>query len=215
MTKAGRSTFVVAISIILPLSFPHSTRAQQLVAYGTWNGYATYTETDYDPYGNVINQFSQDGSSQLDLDIYATTDPDYAPFYATVTGPPGFLSNLGYLQPVLYGVSFGPTSASGSGFTGALFGVLGDFDVSYLGILPDGQINTTGGFAVADISGLTYPPAGPAAYISFFASFQSVPEPTAIVPMAIGAIVVATAVAIRRRRARKPLARARAAGGLE
>ena len=122
MTKASRSTFAVATSLLLSLSLPQSTRAQELVAYGTWNGYATDTETGYDQYGNVIGRYSQSGSSQLDVYIYSTTDP-YAPFYATVTGPPRFETYYGssLTPPLLYGVSLGPTSASGSGYEGGGF----------------------------------------------------------------------------------------------
>ena len=58
MTKAGRSTLAVATSLLLVLSLPKLAWAQKLVAYGTWSGYATYTETDYDQFGNVVGQFS-------------------------------------------------------------------------------------------------------------------------------------------------------------
>jgi hypothetical protein len=209
MTKAGRSTLAVAISLLLVLSLPKLTWAQKPVAYGTWSGYATYTETDYGASGSVIGGFSGGGFSNLTVDIFSS---DFSPgFYATVSGPPGFNSFYPYNL-----LSFGPQSASG--FT-ADFGEAGfdaNFDVTYGSILPDGQFDNTGGFAVADYSGNTFFGFGEPS-IAWFATFNSnsVPEPSAMVPMAIGTVMVVTSVVVRRRRARMRLERASAAGGLE
>ena len=198
MTKAGRSTFVLAISLLSLLSLPKLTCAQQTVAYGTWSGYATYTETDYDQFGNVIGGYSSAGNSALSVDITR-----YLPnvYVATVPGPPGFLPSAGYDVR-----SFGPTSAVGFTFSGGEAGFMGSFDVTYQSILPDGE--AMGGFAIADFSGDTFFGYG-VPYIECAASFKGgdTPEPSAIVLMSIGAVVVATSVVIRRRRAGNPPAR--------
>lgn len=210
MTKAGRSTLAVAMSLLLPLSLPELTCAQQPVSYGTWSGYETYTETDYDQWGNVIGVYSWAGNSSLTVDIIGPA-PD---FYATVAGPLGF-SPYAYYDVT----SFGPMSAIGYASAGGAAGYEGDFDLSYPFIHPDGQIEDAGGFADADFSGNTFFAYGFEPYSMWSASFNSfsysVPEPSAIVPMAIGAAVVATSVVIRRRRAGNALERARATGGLE
>ncbi len=209
MTKAGRLTPAVAISLLLLLSLPELTCAQQPVFYGTWNGYATYTETDYDQWQNVIGGYSWAGNSTLTLEIFQDFPGSYT---ATASGGPAFNQNLDFEV-----TSFGPTSASGYDGGGGPAGFGASFDVTYQSILPDGQFDTTVGFAVADYSGDTYFGYGTQPYKVWFASFSggSLPEPSAIVPMAIGAVVVATSVVIRRRRAGRSLERARAAGGLE
>ena len=204
MTKAGRSTFAVAVSSLLLLSLPELTYAQQQVAYGTWEGYATYTETDYDQMGNVIGVYSTSGLSALNVGIFNNTFGSLEYFSGTVSGPLGFSGPLGVTLGGQYSdynysvFSFGPTSASGGDFAGGYAGFDGYFDVTYQSILPDGEMDTRGGFAVAQYSGNTdlgYE----SPYIAWSASFTSVPEPSSIVPMAIGAVVVATWVVIRRR----------------
>ena len=207
MTKADRSTFVVAISLVLLLSLPQVTSAQTTVAYGGWYGYATDSVTYYDEFGYVVGTSLTSGPATL----YVTFVEQYGYLQATVSGPPGF--TIGdYQQFPTYGASLGPYSASGGAFAGGFMGYSGGFDVTYQGIFPDGLIDSTGGFAVADFSDTSGFP-GENMPVSF-ATFNSagVPEPSAIVPMAIGAVAVATSVVIRRRRAGKALARARAAG---
>ncbi len=205
MTKAGRSTLAVAISLFLVLSLPKLTWAQNPVAYGTWNGYETYTETDYDQFGNVVGQFSGGGNSTLTVDIYGPGPL----FSAIVSGPNGFNSFIPYAVS-----TFGPTSATGFTSGGGYASFAGGFDLSYPAILPDGHIETYGGFADADYSASTFLGQDTKVYFASFNSF-SVPEPSAIVPMATGAVVVGTSVVIRRRRVAKHLERARAAVGLE
>jgi hypothetical protein len=209
MTKAGRSTYAVTISLLLLLSLPPLTCAQPVTAYGSWNGYYTYSETSYDQFGNVTGTYSSGGPATLYVDFYG---PLNTPFedQAILFGPPGFDGQeIGV-------TSFGPTSATGFAFAGGRGSFEENFDVTYASILPGGQIDTTGGFAVADFL-RDEDDALPGQIFTSFVSFNTAnaPEPSAIVPMAIGALVVATSVVIRRRRAGKPLARAGAAGGLQ
>jgi hypothetical protein len=200
--------------LLLLLSLPELAYGQQLVAYGTWSGYFTYTQTDYDrPFGNVIGGYSLDGNSTLTVDIFEQPgSPTVNFFYATLSGSPGFLPGDTYNLSTF---GFGPTSASGFTEAGGIAGFEGSFDVTYRSILPDGEIDTTGGFAVADFGAQSFTIGQPWAVFSASFTTASVPEPSAIVPMAIGAVVVVTWVVIRRRRAGKPLARAIAAGGLQ
>ena len=67
MSKAGRSTFAVAISLLLLLSLPELAYAQQLVAYGSWDGYATYTQTDYGPNGRTDQRIFTGRGVGIDL----------------------------------------------------------------------------------------------------------------------------------------------------
>ena len=101
-------------------------------------------------------------------------------------------------------VTFGPTSGTGSleVYIGYYGFDLGGFFATYAGILPDGQIDTSGGNAVADLSliNLNYNGTGEIDQVSFN-SAGSLPEPSAIV-LAAPALAVVLALALRRQRIR-------------
>jgi hypothetical protein len=192
MARTQRSILIAAISLLCLFSLPQAATAQT-IASGTWSGWADYSVTYYD------------GSPGYSFSEYTTLTVGFRSYDdAYVAGPPGF-------GTVEYDVtSFGLTSASGFTFAGGLAPFSGNFDISYQSILPDGQIDTTGGFAVADYTaGLPGEP-----FVGYYyASFQSaVPEPLALVQVAIAAIVIAAFVGIRKYRAGEALARARALG---
>lgn len=220
----NRSILIAAISLVCVFWLPRASTAQTVVAYGTWIGSSSDLIYYYDQYGQIYFSNYFYGPAELEVEIIQYGRDEYLADY--LTGPLGFTPPQGFYPPGFpppdgspaYTVSaFGPDYASGSVFVGGSPGYSGSFDLYYQSILPGGLIDTTGGYADADFLATGPLPDG-ASYTSF-AQFSGVgafvaPEPSSIVPMAIGAVVVLTWVVILRRRARKPLARATAACGL-
>jgi hypothetical protein len=163
-------------------------------------------QTTYlDNYGNVLGRTTQksDGTLSIKFDYLpqpTVAEVDITPYgVAVVEGG--------------WGVStFGPNSASGGLF--ALEGPViqrGNYDVTYRSILPNGDIDTAGGLADVDmtsiITGGIYP------YTEIFVAFQIVPEPSALVQVAVGLLVLACFLGVQAYRARRSGARAIAAAG--
>jgi hypothetical protein len=197
---------------LLLFALPQPCSAQ-ITAHGEWTGSWSYSVTDYDQYGNVVGGYSASGQGTLYVDINASF------------GSGGFLGSAYvdwpypvFLQEPWIVDTFGPTGASGEVSAGGPAGFDGFFDLAYQSIRPDGQIVTLGGFAVADFTGgIRYfpSPEGYQEFTSFQSGPQVLPEPSALVELAIGAVAVAAVIGIRVLRARRSRVRGIAAGGPE
>ena len=190
MTRSQRLALVGVLTFFSASSLPRSSHAQ--VATGTWVGVESVTTENFFNGQLISESFVSNIPSTLVLTFVPWPDP-LTVYMSLGAGPSGF-DEQGHIQ------SFGPQGASGSvvldGYP-ASFSV-GNFDVTYQAILPDGTIDTTGGFAVADldISLLEY--LSPASE-NIFISFQNVtvPEPSSLVLAASGTLVMLVFVWMR------------------
>ncbi|MGC8640311.1 MAG: hypothetical protein ACP5XB_10600 [Isosphaeraceae bacterium] len=123
-----------------------------------------------------------------------TYDPEYQTVSMIVSGNPGIqLIDIPYSSD-----PFGPTYGTGEliapPFDYGSYEVA-NFAVSYRSILPDGTIDTSGGFANADVVMIWTDPMGNGG--NEYLSFQTVPEPPSIVPAAF-AFLIATIIGLKR-----------------
>lgn len=209
MTRTQRLILVAALACVATVLPARSSHGQygQVTAYGTWQGIEDFSITFLDQFDNPVGGYTESVPTTLTVEFFANNN-------ATVTSPVGF--PYGFRPQPYVVATLGPTGASGSAFAGGYAGFDGNFDLTYAGILPDGQIDTFGGFAVADFSASLAPSAGIGQPYFYFASFQgagqALPEPAALAQVAIGVAVIAAFIGIRSYRARRARARTAAAG---
>jgi hypothetical protein len=166
----------------------------QTPAMGSWYGVLTESNLQVNDFGQVISGTTTSQYATMTIEF------DYLPGPTQAT-----LSFNGVAFNEFSVDGFGPTSADGSYyFSYGPVVAFGNYDVSYQSILPDGAIDTNGGFAVMDftsVSSISYP------LSEELVTFQTVPEPSALVQSAIGTIVIAAFAGIQTWRARKAGAR--------
>jgi hypothetical protein len=195
VTRTERLMKLIGAATLLCVFFVPSASCGQTTATGTWSGTLSYSVQYLDEFGFPTGGYSGLDSTTLTIQL--------SPGSAVATTGDGLLD-------VLYSLSsFGPNSASGSYFDFLPQGFdYGSFDANYLSILPDGSIDTSGGFAVADRTYVYDFGSSGIEEVFSFQSFQSegpalVPEPSAMVQMAIGVVVIALFAGIRARHASK------------
>jgi hypothetical protein len=175
------------------------------IVYGTWYGVESYSITDYDPFGMLVGESSGsnvpaylgitlDSSDSLDMVISNNSVPDLS--ILSVTGP-------------VY-TPFGPTSASAevseyqSFYPYAEIYIDGNYALTYTSILPDGQIDTSTGGAVADLASIEVFADGSQELVQ--ALFISVPEPSSLVMAAPAFLIILIFAPIRSLGRRLPCA---------
>lgn len=193
---------------LLAASLPRTSDAGSV--NGTWQGTMTQTVEEF---VNGVESGPSTTAEPYTLTMQWTDNPPFGglvDFNVPLYG--GF-----YETPIEY-YPFGPQSASFGGevHAGGDEGFTQDFNITatYLYIGPDGVI--VGGSATADFTFVGIIDADPSNFstISIFASFQSVPEPSAIVTLALGLL---TALVFARSLSRRPsqTRRAPSEGGIE
>jgi hypothetical protein len=153
--------------------------------HGTWYGLVTFqTET----WNEQAQPIYSSGSYFADMSLSYTTKNNILNY---IIGDYEIIGSAAYP-----GITFGPTSASGSAegniYPGPAYGDLiahGIFDVNYQSILPDGSIDTSNGSA----EGSMYIPFGhpgyPQASITNV-SFGTVPEPSSVALAATALLMI-------------------------
>jgi hypothetical protein len=190
MTMTRRRALAPATFVLLLTWAPRDSVGDVI---GVWDGVYSYSIEYLDFYGNPIGSSSGSGAATLTLD-----------FGTYPAGPVAmYINEFGVGGPA-FG-SFGAQNANGTILIGGAGSYeLGDFDVNFRSILPDGMTDTTGCSAVADYSASFYN-IGFYGYVEEFAYFQStqaVPEPSSIVVVATGAAALAVcALVLKLRRA--------------
>ena len=168
MTKSRAVNFLVgALICFSACSLPRTSHA--VPVYGTWTGIETFDTQVYSN-GQLVSDTS--GSN-----VPATFSTEYYDFANVLSVSINALSLDGYYSSS----PFGADSASGTLLVNSgYFGYnVGNFALSYQSILPNGQIDVGAGMAVADITIIDVDGNGNGEID--FASFQSIPEPSAIV----------------------------------
>jgi hypothetical protein len=185
MTKTQRVHLIAVLIFFSAISLPGSLYAQQ-PAFGTWIGYESYTTTYYLD-AQIVGETS--GSN-----IWTSFNLDLSPSNSMEHGASMSIGNFG-ISPTFPGtnVTYGPQYASGNIYEYFYpIGIdTGNFNVSYQAVLPDGFIDTTGGFANADIN-ISYYNFQTGITTNTFASFQGegLPEPSSLVLAASGILMV-------------------------
>ncbi len=185
--KTNRLGLIAVLAFVSAFSMPRSLYAQP-TAYGTWDGELDVQITQViNGQTTVLENSSGDGTLLIDY---------FAPYtlYISMGGIYAYGSN-----PIPGAVDFGPTSASGSLYTYGPTGlVVANFFATYQSILPDGMIDTTGGFASADISYSQAVPTGGTDFFFFsFSGAGAVPEPSSLVTASIALLAIGVFTWIR------------------
>jgi hypothetical protein len=188
MTKTQRVRLIAVLIFFSAISLPGSSYAQQIDS-GTWIGYESYSATFYGANQMIIGESS--GSNiwtTFNLEfLYSSSDLNIAGIGMSVGS---FSIPFTFLDSNLQ--LFGPQEASGSMNADIyhLYYDTGNFFVTYQAILPDGSIDTTGGFADADMTLVITNTSGAAEHV--FVEFQgvAVPEPSSLVLAATGTLMV-------------------------
>jgi hypothetical protein len=188
MTKTQRVRLIAVLIFFSAISLPGSSYAQQIDS-GTWIGYESYSATFYGANQMIIGESS--GSNiwtTFNLEfLYSSSDLNIAGIGMSVGS---FSIPFTFLDSNLQ--LFGPQEASGSMNADIyhLYYDTGNFFVTYQAILPDGSIDTTGGFADADMTLVITNTSGAAEHV--FVEFQGVgvPEPSSLVLAATGTLMV-------------------------
>jgi hypothetical protein len=186
MTKTQRVRLIAVLIFYSAISLPGSSYAQQTVS-GVWFGVESFTSVVY------INDQIVGESSGINVPAYLAVE-----FYGSYYGSEMAISirdfsgdDIGFVG-FAYPQTFGPQGAEGyANLYGGNGSAEANFDLTYQAILLDGSIDTSGGFAVADINDLSYN-SNSGSYTVSFASFQSVsvPEPSSLVLAASGILIV-------------------------
>jgi hypothetical protein len=188
MTKTQRVRLIAVLIFFSAISLPGSSYAQQIDS-GTWIGYASYSST-VSNYDQMITSETSGSNLWTSFSLEFRIIPDSS-IVGIAMSIGSFSIPFTYLDSKIE--SYGPQGASGSMDTDIYHEYYdnGNFFVSYQAILPDGFIDTTGGFAVADmnvidvnaITGVT---------TNTIISFQGagVPEPSSLVLAASGILIV-------------------------
>ena len=195
MTKIRRLSVIAAMTFISAIAVPRMSDAQSVS--GTWTGVESFSQVISEPGGQIMSESS--GSNvpavlsmtfsgfsypqALDMSVLA----DYGGFDISVFGP---VYPLEPLAPLL-----NPQSADGNvvNFDQHRSQEWGFFALTYQSILPDGNIDTTGGSAFANFHFSAYSDSENL-YYSGFGQFQSqdlqgVPEPSSIVLAVTAAMI--------------------------
>jgi hypothetical protein len=188
MTKTQRVRWIAVPIFFSAISLPGSSYAQQIDS-GTWIGVESYSATFYGANQMIIGESS--GSNiwtTFNLEfLYSSSDLNIAGIGMSVGS---FSIPFTFLDSNLQ--LFGPQEASGSMNADIyhLYYDTGNFFVTYQAILPDGSIDTTGGFADADMTLVITNTSGAAEHV--FVEFQGVgvPEPSSLVLAASGILMV-------------------------
>jgi hypothetical protein len=188
MTKTQRVRLVAVLIFFSAISLTGSSYAQQIDS-GTWSGFESYSTTFYGTNQMIIGETS--GSN-----IWTTFNLEFVSSFSDLNLVGVAMSVGGFSIPFTFlGSNLqldDPQVASGSMNTDIYhqYEDFGDFFVSYQAILPDGSIDTTGGFADADMTILITHTSGAAERT--FVEFQSgsVPEPSSLVLAASGILMV-------------------------
>ena len=187
MTKTQRVRLIAVLIFFSAISLPGSSYAQQIDS-GTWIGYASYSSTVYNYDQMITSETSGNIWTSFSVEFRYIPDSSIAGIAMSIAN---FSIPFTYLDSRL--LSYGPQDASGSMDTDIYHEYYdnGNFFVSYQAILPDGFIDTTGGFAVADMNVIDVN-AITGATTNTIISFQGagVPEPSSLVLAASGILIV-------------------------
>ncbi len=184
MTKTPKHALIAALTVLAVMSLPRPCSADQV--YGTWTGAESYSIEYYLEDGTVISQ-SSGSLYPATLSVEFDSNINVAPPQETAAGMgiTGFYSiwggAVGGYGPQSAGMYIIDDTSYPEGYA------FGNFDATFQSILPDGSIDTTGGFAVADIDIQNY---SDGVYERAFISFQTVPEPSSLLLVLAGAATV-------------------------
>jgi hypothetical protein len=188
MTKTQRVRLIAVLIVFSAIWLPAPSYAQQPET-GTWIGFESYRTTYYEG-AQIIGETS--GSNiWTSLTIEFTNSPPPYSFTLRATMSIGGFSI--FSTGVGTSVSSGPQNAAGD-ITQDYYPIgidTGDFGVSYQAILPNGFIDTTGGFAIADMNLGDYD-FQTLITTNTFVTFQGegLPEPSSLVLAASGTLIV-------------------------
>ena len=163
---------------------------------GTWTG-GVFFDIQYGVNGTLAGESSGSYLGEMSL----TYDLDYGSVSMTISGGPvigiSYSSGMQLIDIPYSSDPFGPTYGTASLYVpfGRASEEVANFAVSYRSILPDGTIDTSGGFANADVFVLDSEPLGTS--VIEHLSFQTIPEPPSIVPAAF-AFLIATIIGLKR-----------------
>jgi hypothetical protein len=190
------------MALLCAVSVARPAHAQG-VAYGTYPGILTETVESFSADGTPLggSVVSDRTTLTLELDVNA----GYPPYTALLTTSDG---RLDLYFPM---IGYGGNDAFGSmNYASGPFVEDANFVANFLYVTP-GYIDTAGGSIVVDSTNVYSPPGGTTT--EDFVTFQSATlEPSSLVQAGIGAFVIACAVCVRARRARR--SRVLATGGL-
>ncbi len=179
MTSTVRRALGAVMSFFCVCSLPSPCSAGTI--YGSWQGFEFFYEQFFvpDQPGPIISggyipaQFDLAYNTCTNVLSMSINDLSFSTQYG------------GYAE-----ASFGPTSASGEGYygIGSPYGLIAqaDFSLTYASILPDGEIDSSIGYAVADITQTEVTPTGYGSVI--YASFRPAPEPSSLMLAAVSAV---------------------------
>lgn len=188
-TSTSKWTILIAsLACLVAVSIPRSTTAGAI--YATWDGVVTTSFQEY-----VNNQLTGSGGGSYFgmMSLFYSSSTDIMTMFIGET----------YIVGALYPGSFGPTSGSGT-VVGTIFPggayyfgyPYGEFSVSYPPLPPDGSIDTSGGSAFGYIYENTVNPLATGEVLTV--SFQTIPEPSAIVLTASAILIVGIFAWVRR-----------------
>jgi hypothetical protein len=188
MTKTQRVRLIAVLIFFSAISLPGSSYSQQIYS-GTWTGVESYSTTFYGANQMITSETS--GSNiwtSFSLEFRLIPDSSIVGIGMSIGS---FSIPFTYLDSKIE--SYGPQGASGSMISDIYHQYYdnGNFTVSYQAILPDGTIDTTGGFADVDMTVIDVD-ITTGATTDTFLSFQGagVPEPTSLVLAASGILMV-------------------------
>ena len=188
MTKTQRVRLIAVLIFFSAISLPGSSYAQQIDS-GTWIGYESYSSTFYN-YDQMITGETSGSNIWTTFNLEFVYSSSYYPVAGLAMSVGSFSIPFTFLDSNFR--SYGPQGASGSMDSDIYHEYYdnGNFDVSYQAILPDGSIDTTGGFANADMTLVLSYTSGAAEHV--FVEFQGggVPEPSSLVLAASGILMV-------------------------
>jgi hypothetical protein len=187
MTKTQRVRLIAVLIFFSAISLPGSSYSQQIYS-GTWTGVESYSTTFYGANQMITSETS--GSNiwtSFSLEFRLIPDSSIVGIGMSI----GSFS-IPFTLPDSQIQFSDPQDASGRMNIDIYhqYDDVGNFFVSYQAILPDGSIDTTGGFADADMTILFANTSGPVERA--FVEFQSVsvPEPSSLVLAASGILMV-------------------------
>jgi hypothetical protein len=200
MTKTQRVRLIAVLIFFSAISLPGSSYAQQTVS-GTWIGFELYDTTTYFD-SQILGETSASNIwTTFNLELVLNTDP-YTIVQTPIINAVMSIGGVGFppVYPITTDQSYSPQGAAASVLADYYpIGIdTGNFDVSYQAILPDGFIDTTGGFAVADMN-LSYYNFQTGTTTDTLIEFQGegVPEPSSLVLAASGILMVSIFAWIR------------------
>jgi len=176
-------SLIAALTFFSALWLPRPSDAGSV--YGTWSGVETGYAQEY-LNGHFLGTTYL---SPMPATLYISYDPSQP--FVDVDINSKFSVDMSGISITGAPIDFGPESASGSIFGGyGYYGLspVANYFVNYESILPDGMLVTGGDSAVADITYLNLD--GNRTGGVLFFSFQTVPEPSSIVPAASAVLMI-------------------------